>query len=28
MSLADGYIEIPAGSGGVEQGEVVEVKLF
>jgi len=28
MSLADGYIEIPAGSGGVEQGEVVEVRLF
>ena len=28
MSLADGYIEIPAGSGGVEQGEVVEVTLF
>lgn len=28
MSLADGYIEIPAGSSGVEQGEVVEVRLF
>ncbi len=28
MSQADGYIEIPAGSGFVEQGEVVEVKLF
>jgi molybdopterin molybdotransferase len=28
MSLADGYIEIPAGSGGVEQGEVVQVRLF
>ena len=28
MSLADGYIEIPAGSDGVEQGEVVEVRLF
>jgi len=28
MSLADGYIEIPAGSGGIEQGEIVEVRLF
>ena len=28
ISLADGYIEIPAGSDGVEQGEVVEVTLF
>ena len=28
MSQADGYIEIPAGSGIVEQGELVEVKLF
>jgi len=28
MSLADGYIEIPAGSGGVEQGEVVKVRLL
>jgi molybdenum cofactor synthesis domain-containing protein len=28
MSHADGYIEIPAGIGFVEQGEVVEVTLF
>jgi molybdenum cofactor synthesis domain-containing protein len=28
MSRADGYIEIPAGSGGAELGEVVEVTLF
>ena len=28
MSLADGYIEIPAGSGGVELGEIVDVRLF
>ena len=28
MSQADGYIEIPAGSGVVEQGELVEVTLF
>ena len=28
MSQADGYIEIPAGTDIVEQGEVVEVKLF
>ena len=28
MSQADGYIEIPAGTDVVEQGEVVEVTLF
>lgn len=28
MSQADGYIEIPIGVGIVEQGDVVEVKLF
>jgi molybdenum cofactor synthesis domain-containing protein len=28
MSQADGYIEIPADTGLVEKGEVVEVKLF
>ena len=28
MSLADGYIEIPAQTDIVEAGEVVEVKLF
>ena len=28
MSQADGYIEIPASSGFVEKGEVVEVMLF
>ena len=28
MSQADGYIEIPAETDSVEQGEIVEVKLF
>ena len=28
ISQADGYIEIPASSGFVEKGEVVEVTLF
>ena len=28
MSQADGYIEIAAGTGVVEQGELVKVKLF
>ena len=28
MSLADGYIEIPAQTDIVEKGEVVDVKLF
>ena len=28
MSLADGYIEIPAQTEIVEKGEIVEVKLF
>jgi molybdopterin biosynthesis enzyme len=28
MSLADGYIEIPAQTDIVEKGEIVEVKLF
>ena len=28
MSQADGYIEIPAGTAAVEQGEVVEITLF
>jgi molybdopterin biosynthesis enzyme len=28
MSLADGYIEIPAQTDIVEQGEMVEVKIL
>jgi len=28
MSLADGYIEIPASTEIVEKGETVNVKLF
>jgi len=28
MSLADGYVEIPAQIDIVEKGEVVDVKLF
>ena len=28
MSLADGYVEIPAQTDIVEKGEVVDVKLF
>jgi molybdopterin biosynthesis enzyme len=28
MSQADGYIEIPAGTAAVEQGEIVEITLF
>jgi molybdopterin biosynthesis enzyme len=28
MSLADGYIEIPANTEIVEKGDTVEVKLF
>jgi molybdenum cofactor synthesis domain-containing protein len=28
MSLADGYIEIPASTRAVEQGEIVEITLF
>jgi molybdopterin biosynthesis enzyme len=28
MSLADGYIEIPAQTDIVEKGEIVEIKLF
>jgi len=28
MSLADGYIEIPANTEIVEKGETVNVKLF
>jgi molybdopterin biosynthesis enzyme len=28
MSQADGYIEVPVGTGAVEKGEMVEVTLF